>query len=202
MTERIDIVNQALTLLGEEEVTSIDDDLQRARIMKIHYIPCRDATLEAHEWSFAIKRWIPNKRSSGPEYGAANRFPIPSDILRVCSVHNTADTTADPWTHTSQIDSKEQVDWIIEGREILTNEDVIYCRGIRRVEDEGIFSPLFQQAFAAKLAALGAIAITASAEIQSNMAGLYEVSIQEAVSRDSLQGRSRRIRSRSLQKVR
>lgn len=200
MTERVDIANLALTWLGEKEITSLDDDLQRARIMKINYIPARDYVLEAHEWSFAMKRWIPNKKTETPVFGASNLFPIPSDILRVTGVWDN--DNPDRPDITSRIDSKEQADWIIEGREILCNEEVIYCKGIKRIKEEGIFSPMFVHAFAAQLAALCAMPITASAEIQSNMAGLYEVKIQEAVSRDGLQGRSRRIRSRTLQKVR
>ncbi|GAG49967.1 unnamed protein product, partial [marine sediment metagenome] len=59
MTERIDITNMALSWLGEEPITSLQDDLDRANIMAINYIPARDATLEAHDWSFAIMRFIP-----------------------------------------------------------------------------------------------------------------------------------------------
>lgn len=200
MTERIDVANMALSWLGEEEITSLDDNLDRARQLKINYIPARDSTLEAHEWSFAIKRFTPSKLAAAPEYGAASRFAIPSDILRVLAVDRDQTSAVTPWD--APINSHEQVDWVLEGREILCDEEVIYCRGIRRVEDEGIFSPLFVHAFAAKLAALVAVNISASVELQSNMYGLYERFIHEAKTRDGLQGRSRRIRSRRLLKVR
>lgn len=199
MTERVDIANIALTMLGEEEITSLEDDLQRARVMRINYIPARDATLEAHEWSFAIKRFIPAKLDEAPVYGAAYAFSIPSDILRVIAVeeNNVAGT---PWTRS--INSAEQLDWVFEDEKILCNEDVIYARGIRRVIEEGKFSSLFVHALAAKLAALTAISLTASAEIQGNMLTIFAALIGEAKSRDGLQGRSRRLRNRSLQKVR
>lgn len=200
MTERVDIANMALSWIGEEEINSLDDDLERARQIKINYIAARDATLEAHEWSFAIKRFTPGKIADAPEYGASHAFSIPSDILRVIAVDPNMASTATPWT--APINSHEQLDWVLEGRLILCNEDVIYCRGIRRVEDEGIFSPLFVQALAAKLATLVAVNLSASAEIQANMFDLYDRFISEAKSRDGLQGRSRRIRNRSLLKVR
>lgn len=168
--------------------------------MKINYTPARDATLEAHDWSFAIKRFVPAKLEESPIYGAANAFSVPSDILRVISCDRTATTL--PSGFSSKINSDEQIDWVFEGRQIITDEEVIYARGIRRVEDEGIFSPLFVQAFAAKLAALTALNLTGSADIQENMLGLFGAFIREAKSRDGLQGRSRRIRNRTLIKSR
>ena len=200
MTEKVQIANMALSWLGEELITSLEDDNDAARVMKLNYIPARDATLEAHEWSFAIKRFIPPKLAEAPAYGVSYAFGVPSDIIRVLSV-DRADSTPSGYDAT-RIGSREQLDWIMEGGHILANEDAIYCRGIRRVEEEGEFSPLFDQALAGYLAMLGAIPLTASAEIQANMFALYENFIRQAKSRDGLQGRSRRIRARTLQKVR
>lgn len=200
MTERVDIANMALSWLGEEEITSLEDQSKRALQMKINYIPARDATLEAHDWSFAIKRFIPAKLETPPVYGAAYAFSIPSDILRVISV-DTQDTLVHAAFNTP-INSDEQVDWVFEDRMIICNEDAVSARGIRRVQDEGKFSPLFVQAFAAKLASLTALNLTGSAEIQGNMFNLFVLAIKEAKTRDGLQGRSRRIRNRSLLKRR
>lgn len=200
MTEKVAIANMALTMLGEAEITSLDDESARARIMKTHYIPARDATLEAHEWSFAIKRFIPAQTATPPEYGPALAYSIPSDILRVIAVERNT-TGYDP-NLAPRINSREQIDWVLEGRLILCYEEAIYCRGIRRVEEEGIFSPLFDHALAAKLSFMTAIALTSSAEIQSNMLNLYSGFISEAKSRDGLQGRSKRVRNRTLLKSR
>lgn len=195
MTERVDIANMALSWLGEDDISSLEDANESARQMRINYIPARDATLEAHEWSFAIKRFIPGQVVPAPEFGVTYAYSIPSDILRVLS----CDTTT---TDSIPIGSQEQIDWVMEGGLILTNEAVIYCRGIKRIDQEGKFSPLFVHALAAKLASLTALNLTGSAEIQANMFGLYNRFISEAKTRDGLQGRSRRLRNRSLAKVR
>lgn len=199
MTERVDICNQALTWLGEEPIASIDDNLNRAEVLKINYQNARDATLEAHDWSFAIKRFIPAKLATAPEFGPANAFSVPSDIVRVV----TCDVTpiGNPSIQ-APIGSNEQADWVMEHGAILTNEDQIYCRGIARITEEGRFSPLFTQALAAKLAVYVAINLTASQEIQANMLNLYAAFIHEAKTRDGLQGRSRRMRNRSFAKAR
>jgi hypothetical protein len=200
MTERVGIANLALTWLGEEPVTSLEDDLDRARIMSINYSPARDATLEAHDWSFAIFRFIPPLNSVAPVYGASSAFDIPTNILRMISVDNPKDTSNTDFT--LPIDSREQLDWVFESRQVICNQEVIHCRGIRRIEQEGLFSPMFVHAFAAKLAFLTAMNLTSSAEIQANMLAFYSQFILEAKTRDGLQGRSRRLRNRSLIKSR
>jgi hypothetical protein len=199
MTERVDIANLALSWIGEKQITSLDDETQQATQVQINYLPCRDATLEAHDWTFAIKRFVPAKNNTPPLYGAGAAFDVPSDILRVIAVerNNTYSQTFTP-----NINSEEQIDWQFERGQIICDEAVVYARGIMRVDEEGRFSPLFVHAFAAKLASLLAISLSASAEIQANMFGLYDNFIREAKSRDGIQGRNKRIRHRRLQKVR
>jgi hypothetical protein len=192
----VDIANIALSLLGEQDITSLEDDLNRARQIRINYIPARDATLEAHDWSFAIERFIPPMNATAPVYGAGAAFDIPPNILRVISVDNP--NTVNDSFFNAPIGSLEQIDWVFEDRKVLCNEDVIYVRAIRRVEQEGKFSPLFVEAFAARLAYMCALNLTASAEIQANMKGIFDDYIKEAKTRDGLQGRSRRLRNRSL----
>ena len=200
MSERIDVVNLSLTWLGEEPITSLEDDLDRAHIMSINYIPARDATLEAHDWSFAMMRFIPPLNAVAPVYGPANAFDVPTNILRIIAVDNP-NTTANT-DFTLPINSREQLDWVFENRQVICNSDVIHCRGIRRIETEGLFSPLFVHAFAAKLAFLCAMSLTSSAEIQANMFAIYNQFILEAKTRDGVQGRSQRLRQRSLIKAR
>jgi hypothetical protein len=195
VSERIDIANLALSWLGEDDITSLEDANEKARQMRINYIPARDATLEAHEWSFAIKRFVPGQVTPEPVFGVSHKYSIPADIIRVLSVEFGTGNVY-------PIGSEEQVDWVMEGGYILCDENVIYCRGIQRIEQEGKFSPLFVHALAAKLASLTAIVLTASADIQANMLGLYERFIMQAKTRDGMQGRSRRVRNRSLLKSR
>jgi hypothetical protein len=189
-------------MLGVDPITSLDDESNRAEQVKIHYIPARDATLEAHDWTFAIERFLPAKLTETPVYGAGALFAIPVNILRVIACDNTA--AGDPSTSmgAARINSLEQIDWQLEGQNIICDEEIVYARGVRRVEDEGSFSPLFVQAFAAKLAMLLAVNLTASANIAERVRDYYDYAIQEAKTRDGLQGRSKRIRQRKFQKVR
>ena len=199
MSERIDIVNMALGFLGEQPLTSIDDEGNVADQVQIQYIPARDAALEAHDWSFAIERFLPGKLAQAPVYGPSAAFAVPVNILRVIACDNPTNSTANTG---APIDSNEQIEWKMEGGNIVCNEDVVYARGIRRIEDEGSFSPLFVQAFAAMLASVLAINLTASADIQARVNAQFERFIQLAKTRDGLQGRSNRLRQRRVDQVR
>jgi hypothetical protein len=200
MTERVDICNMALSWLGEAPITSIDDETTRAQQCKISYAPTRDAVLEAHDWTFAVERFIPAQNVVPPVYGPGVAYDIPPQIIRVLSCDNPSDSNSYPFT--SKILGREQIDWQLEGDKIICNKDVIWCRGIRRIEEEGRFSPLFVQAFAAKLAFLLAQVITSDPEIAKNVYAMYDLFIKEAVSRDGIQGRSRQIVNRQLAKSR
>jgi hypothetical protein len=91
---------------------------------------------------------------------------------------------------------------VIEGNEILANDNPIYCYGIRKMEDEGGFSPLFAEAFACKLAYLCADPLTASNTKMQLALALYTDTLKRAKNRDSMQNTTRRMRNRVLQNVR
>lgn len=207
MSARIDIVNLALTWLGANQITSLEDDSPEAKIMKANYYIARDATLEAAEWSFAVKRWIPAQDATPPVAGATVRYKIPSDILRVLRVVKPANDNWGDYAFGSPsdnrtIDRAPNSDYRVESGYILTNEDAIHCKGIRRIDDEGSYSNLFSHAFAAHLAMLTAYSITESDGKFNAMSALYQLKISQATSRDGLQGTSQRVRNRSLQYVR
>ena len=192
MSAKINVVNYALSLLGANPITSLEDDAHEAKVMKTFYYEARDGLLEVVEWSFAIKRFKPAKSTDEPLWGWSSSFPIPSDILRVLTVES--DNTYGM--------NRDQVDHVVEQRSILCNEDNIVCTGIRRIDDEGVYSPLFNEAFAVKLAVLACLAITESNTKFQQMAAMYAGVIKDAKSRDGQQGTTRRVRSRWINRAR
>ena len=199
MSARIDIVNYALSILGEKAIESLEDNLPQARVMKRFYYLARDAELEGAEWTFATKRFLPAASSTPPPWGWQYAFPIPSEIIRVIQVDRN-------WVTVSNFSAsaleRDPVPHEVEGREILCDQDVIYCKGIRRIEDEGIYSPLFAEAFGARLAVLGALPLTESAKVQQLALTIYAGLIKDAKSRDGMQNSTRRIRNKSFSRVR
>lgn len=205
MSVRIDVCNYALTVLGEKPITSIEDDSDKARTLKALYYIAKDAVLEGAEWTFATRRFKPAQSSTGPEWGWSYAYPIPSDIIRVTVVDKNWTESTNFVSDTRQ--TRNPVDHDVEfvtgvGRAILCNEDEIFCKGVRKIDDEGIFSPLFVEAFACKLAYLAGWPITESSQKVQIALGLYGQAMKDAKSRDGMQNTTRRIRNHTLSRAR
>jgi hypothetical protein len=200
MATKTEIANIALSWVGANLVTDVDaDDSTEAATIRVHYDAALKATLEAQEWSFAIRRFEATLDPTPPLFGYANAFTIPADIVRVL----TCDRTAGPGVLLGNpFFEPEQIDWDFEDGRILSNESIVFARGITSNVGEGEFSGLFVQAFAAKLAAFVALPLTQSNQIFASMGGMYTGMMKEAKTRDGMQGRSKRIRQRAFLRVR
>ncbi len=183
----VSICNQALSLLGAALITSLDDDVQEAKLCKLHYGPARDAVLMERAWTFATTwRTLP-KADNPPESMFANAYPIPSDVLLVWFV-------GIDWNHPET--------WRVENGYITTDGNSCKAQVILRVEDTSLFSSLFVQALAARLAMELVVPITNSRELLADMSALYRAKLQIAGAKDGQQGTSRRLRSQWLNAVR
>ncbi len=201
MTTKTEIVNLALAMISANLVSNLSDKSDEARLANINDNIARDATLQINEWSWSVKRFMPAKDADTPLFGWGFQFTVPSDILRVLTCERIGDIPVNMIDPTF-VTQYEQDDWQIEDGKILANVDVIYARGIRRVTEEGKYSPLFVNALAAKLGMMMAFPLTQSTTIFEKAAALYAAFVSEAKTMDSIQGRSRRIRNKSLLRAR
>ena len=188
----------ALSWVGADPIVSLEDEVREAQQIQRNYMLARDATLEAFNWTFAMKRFIPGKLTAAPEFGGLNAFDIPFDIMRVVAVYGDTVNWLLPWQGVED----EQADWVVETGQILSSREAIYCLGIRYMEDEGSYSPLFNMAFAAHLAMLVSIPLTASSSIEDKMSARFDYYLEQAQTLTAMQGRSRRLRNRSKQQAR
>ncbi len=86
MATEVSICSNALRRLGDDPITSLTDDTERARLCNSFYPDARDAVLRLHTWNFAATRASLAKLATAPAYGYANQFSLPSDCLRVLSM--------------------------------------------------------------------------------------------------------------------
>jgi hypothetical protein len=139
MASDTEIANRALQKLGAKRITSLTQDHKNARSMNVAFIPVREAILRAHPWAFAIKRAQLAASATAPDFGPAQAFPLPSDFLRL--LHPDLET------------NYNNLDWKIEGREILTEDSApLDIRYIYRVEDPNTMDPIFRELFSSTLA--------------------------------------------------
>ena len=202
MSARIEITNFALATIGAGSITSLDDESDRARTMKTIYYIARDAVLEDANWTFATKRFQPAEAAEAPAFGWTYAYTIPSDIMRVIRVlRDWGGATMLPYDYYDYPEEYNSAH-VIEGNEILSNDNPVYCYGVRTMEDEGSYSPLFTEAFGYKLAMLAAQPLAASNQKQQFAAGLYMATIKRAQTRDGQQNTTRRMRNRTLANAR
>ena len=189
MASIVEICNLAISWLGGNLITSLDDDSDEAALCKSNYPLQRDVVLQEHEWSFAIKRVELPQNATEIAFGNEYPFALPGDYLRILSVSE------------SESDNRI-VDWRIEGGNILCATGSAFVRYIYRVTDPIEFTPLFIHALAARMAADMAIPLTRSKELRNMNWDLYQQKLAYAASADGVQGKSPRMGIFNLGRVR
>lgn len=92
MTTKVDISNQALSLIGADSITSFEEHTSTARRMKTLYDASRKALLRLHPFQCATKRIKLTPLATKPDFGYSYQFQLPDDLIRVINT-NTEDYT-------------------------------------------------------------------------------------------------------------
>lgn len=182
MASEVQIANLALTWLGQNLVNALGDNQNEAKIMNANYALSRDKVLSEHAWSFALRREILAPVLPAPEFGAGNKFLIPSDVLRVWRVYR-------PSTD-AQTRNLQNARWVREGGHIIAAEETVWAHFIFRQTNTDRYSVPFAHAVAAKLAADTCIAFTENLRASEKFETLYYSKLQEATADDGAQGRT------------
>ena len=173
-----DIINVALSLIGQQAIVNLDEGTDRANLMGRLYPITRDAIIRAFPWNFAVEFITVAKDAAVPTWGFSYQYTLSPDpyVLRVLKVEDD-DDPVDP------------VVWRVYGRKIHTdvNSPINYA-ALVRVEDTGFFDPLFEDALQFRLAAAAAPSLTESGKLTQGMMQLYQAKIDEARTVDSQEG--------------
>lgn len=177
MATEVSICSNALRILGDDPITSLTDDTERARLCNALYQPARDSVLRSHPWNFAITRATLAQLSTTPAYEYAYQYSLPTDpyCLRVLSM--------------------EYQDYIFKiehlagtGRVLLTDESTAKILYIAKVTDTVQFDSLFVDTLTAKIALELSFPVTNSVTLQAQMQKLYQLKLSEARSIDGQEG--------------
>lgn len=160
MASEVQIANRALQRLGAGRIVALDGASKESRECNVAYEPCRDYMLRSHPWGFAIKRAALAADSStaasswSTNLGRAFAYTWPSDAVRIL------------------LPSEEEIDWLLEGRKILTDWDApLEVRYVARITDPNLMDPLFREAVSCWMAHEMCEALTQS---NTKKAGLRE----------------------------
>lgn len=142
----VEIANTALAYLGVAPITSLTDNSTQAQLADRFYDVTRDEVLAARPWTFALKRATLSVTATGGEW--AYSHTLPGDYLRAVQINNDEIET---------ISHK----FALEGNKLLIDAPTVTLVYVARVTDIGLYSPLFVEALALKLAAKFAGPLTA-----------------------------------------
>lgn len=183
MASQVEIVNYALTLLGQDRILSIDDDLKAAREAKAVYSIVRDALLAGYTWSFAKTRASIPASVTVPAFQFANTYPLPVDCLRIIMIGDIyvgADLTDYRNTPVEE--------YAIEGREILTDLPApLKLRYIKQVTDTTQFSANFSESLGCSLAERLAEPVAQSETKRDRATVAFKDSISKAVRANAIE---------------
>ena len=188
MVSETSICNQAISWVGGNRITSMEDPSTEGEWCRDNYPFLRDAVLEERRWTFASVR---KTSTSGDrdEWDQMYKHAVPLDWLSVFRVYRDVSNRECPIKSSG---------WKREGRFILANEETIYLWGVNRVTDTGQFTPQFAQALAARVAADMAIPFTENRQLQGDMWSLYQAKLADAAANDGMQGSNEKIQSNSM----
>jgi hypothetical protein len=177
MATDLDIVNKALTKLGEKTIAQLAPPQNKIqRIANAEFAGCRDFVLADARWKFATERMTLPESVTAPAYGPLHAYPIGENVLTV-------------W----EVDGEEDDDWQIErhlsARAIYTDATApLYVTATVRVTDLSVSDPSFRDALATYCAWQWCEAITGTMAKSEHLAQEYAQKISHARSMSGRQG--------------
>ena len=194
--DEITISNLALAKLGQSPITNLlEPETRQEELCKQWYDICRRSAINDADWSFARAR--ARISSSAPElpepeviFDFGYALWLPADAMRILSVWRSGDRSA------------PDIRWERQGNYILSDYaelNIIYSRD---VTNPVMFSPLFVDALATKMAFEMSVAITQNQKLKEALWAEYTTKIQQATTMDSMQASTEQTKSTALRGVR
>lgn len=178
MATEVEIVNLALTLIGEPMITDLDENTKPARVGALWLSNARDAVLQSHPWNCAIKRESISATTTAPEYDFDYAFNLPSDCLRLLEVNDNPN------------------EFEVESNQILCDDaGPLYVKYVYRLEDTQRFSALLTQAVVARLAYELNNALSRDPGRKKELWDAYLAKLSEARFVDATEGPDRRFKT-------
>jgi hypothetical protein len=176
MASETSICNAALQLIkNSRQIANRAEGTKEANACDVIFDELRDAMLELHTWTFAMKRVQLAQISEAPAFGWDHAYELPSDCLRLVAVFDNSE-------------ARGSVAYILEDGALLTDATSIYITYVRRLTDPNQMSAAFRIALSKLLASRLAVTLTASAQLSAEMYRQYlDQDLPAAKSADSMQ---------------
>lgn len=176
-TTETDRVNEALALIGEPPIASIDDPRRKAaRNAKRFFAGVRDDLLRQTPWEFAMAWVTPPAAPNAPSSGYAFRYLMPDDCVDVFQIKNLPD---DAW-ETPNAGDDDTVVTVLD-----TNATAPLVQYTRRIVNPAQWDESFAVLFALKLAAKLNPLVGRDKTLTQQLDAKAEMKLDEASRRDA-----------------
>ena len=173
------IANIALAKFREGRITNIESDTDSvAVVMNDQYDHALELLLEEHRWNFAGKRVTLTKLQDKPPFGWNFQYALPSDCIRLKDVNG------------EDVESSSRL-FTIEGRNLLSNDDVVTITYVAEIADTNLFSPSFVESLAFKLASITCGRLTGDTDLAIALDKQYNYALAKAIHNDTKSAGSR-----------
>lgn len=163
-TSKVDICNQALSLISQQAINSIDAPKDKLEIICAKwYEQVRRAVLAAQPWNFAKARALAPE-TTAPLFGYERAFQLPADYIRIIQIGNTRQDYVTYYKDFSVEDGLLLINYDQEG-----NLPIVYTKDEKTVVK---FSSWFTDAFAI------ALAIKISPEVNRTQNEIQQLEVQ------------------------
>ncbi len=156
MVAHIDIANNALIIIGEQTIISLDQECRQARTIKAIYNILLDQELANHPWNFARQRAILARVLNSKDHDLFY-YQLPHNWLQTLAIFSS-------YGKEISVNIKQEGNFIIS-----PYEETIELNYIARIDDPDIFSAQFRYLFACRIALEIAETLTQS-PVKQNLA--------------------------------
>lgn len=170
MASEVAICNIALSALGSEKITALEEDNARARACNLRYEDIRDATFRAHHWNSLQGYALLVVDEDAPIFQWDYSYQLPVDCLKVIRM------------------DYELAKWQVLGRKLYTGESPAKIKYTKRVTDPNEFDVLLIQAIGQHLAWAICEKITKDTDLKAQLWRDYLIVLAEARSVDGQEG--------------
>lgn len=174
---KLDICNMALAILGQDYLSSLQEDNQRAVLCNQYYDIVRQQLLRAHDWGWARtkdKLVVLREEEDSPEYNTIV-YRKPAACLFVIRLYNEQLSR-----RFGDREFKLEYDSDIKQEVIRTRMEDAYVEYVRDIEDTSIFDSQFISALAAMLAHEIAMSLTGATNLSQLALQKYQLALNDA----------------------
>ncbi len=174
MASDVEICNQALDMVGAQTIAALDEASAGGRACQRLYPQARDALTALHPWRFAAMREALALLDEPPPADWSLVYALPSGCLTPRYLEAPSGLQHGPSTRFEVRADKLLTD--------LAQAVLIYTR---RVEEAGLFDPLFVESLVALLAVRLGAALRVDGELVLEAQRSYQLALGQARARDA-----------------